>query len=58
MDDLKNYLDGSIYAQDFSNGILFDDIYNMSRKLYAEIKLELFITAIVVIEWLTIDGSK
>ena len=52
------YLDGKRYAQVFSNGTYFAEIYPMAKKDDAGKSLRTFVTELGVPEELTVDGSK
>ena len=54
----KYYLEGNRYAQVFSNGKFFDEIYPIDRKLDSCISLKPLFTDIGIPERITIDGSK
>jgi hypothetical protein len=58
MDGRVKSLDGNRYAQVFSNGGFFAEVYPMARKVDAGIALKTFIMELGVPESLTIDGSK
>jgi hypothetical protein len=51
-------LDGNQYAQVFSNGGFFAEVYPMARKVDAGLALKTFIMELGVPEDLTVDGSK
>ena len=51
-------LDGNIYAQVFSNGTFFAEIYPMARKSYYGVAFKTLIVELWVTKYLTIDGSK
>ena len=57
MDGRVKSLDGNRYAQVFSNGTYFAEIYPMARKADAGIALKTFVLELGVPEELTIDGS-
>ena len=56
MDGHVNSLDGSRYAQVFSNGTYFAEIYLMANKAGAGQALKAFVTELGVPEELTFDG--
>jgi hypothetical protein len=58
MDGRVKSLDGNQYAQVFSNGGFFAEVYPMARKADAGLALKSFIMEFGVPEDLTIDGSK
>jgi hypothetical protein len=58
MDGHVKSFDGSRYAQVFSNGGLFAEVYPMARKADAGLALKSFIMEFGVPKALTIDGSK
>jgi hypothetical protein len=58
MDGRVKLLDGNQYAQVFSNGGFFAEVYPMARKADAGLALKSFIIEFGVPEDLTIDGSK
>ena len=58
MDVRVNSLDRNQYAQVFSNGTYFSEIYLMDKKADAGQSLETFVIEIGVPEELTVDGSK
>jgi hypothetical protein len=58
MDGRVKSLDGNQYAQVFSNGGFFAEVYPMARKADAGLALKSFIMEFGVPDDLTIDGSK
>ena len=58
MDSQTKSLFGNRYAQVFSNGTSFSEIYPMDRKVDAGVALEKFTPELGVPERLTIDDSK
>jgi hypothetical protein len=58
MDGHVKSLDGNQYAQVFSNGGFFAEVYPMARKADAGLALKFFIMEFRVPDDLTIDGSK
>jgi hypothetical protein len=58
MDGRVKSLDGNQYAQVFSNGGFFAEVYPMARKVDAGLALKSFIMEFGVPDDLTIDGSK
>jgi hypothetical protein len=58
MDGRVKSLDGNQYAQVFSNGGLFAEVYPMARKADTGLALKSFIMEFGVPDDLTIDGSK
>jgi hypothetical protein len=58
MDGRVKSLDGNRYAQVFSNGSFFAEVYPMARKADAGLALKAFIMELGVPDSLTIDGSK
>ena len=58
MDGRVNYLDGNQYAQVFSNGTYFAEIYPMDRKADVRYALKTFLMGLVVPEEITVHGSK
>jgi hypothetical protein len=58
MDGRVKSIDGNQYAQVFSNGGLFAEVYPMARKADAGLALKSFIMEFGVPDDLTIDGSK
>jgi hypothetical protein len=58
MDGRLKLLDGNRYAQVFSNGGFFAEVYPMARKADTGLVLETFIMELGVPEDLTVDGSK
>jgi hypothetical protein len=58
MDSRVKPLDGNQYAQVFSNGGFFAEVYPMARKADAGLALKAFIMEFGVSEDLTIDESK
>ena len=58
MDGRVKYLDMNWYAQVFSNGAYFAEIYPMDKKSDAGQALKTFLTELGVPEELTVDGSK
>ena len=58
MDIQVKYLDGNRYAQVFSNGTYFDEIYPMAKKADAGQALKTFVMELGVPEELKVDVSK
>jgi hypothetical protein len=58
MDGRLKLLDGNQYAQVFSNGGFFAEVYPMARKAVAGLALNCFIMEFGVPDDLTIDRSK
>ena len=58
MDIRLKSLDGNQYAQVFSNGAYFSEIYPMAKKADAGQALKTFVMELGVPEELTVDGSK
>ena len=58
MDVRVNYLDGNRYAQVFSNGTYFSEIYPMANKADAGKVLRMFVMELGVSEELMVDESK
>ena len=58
MDGRVKYLDGNRYAEVFSNGTYFSDIYPMAKKDDTGQEIRTFVMEFGVPEELTVDGSK